>query len=101
MRAAAAADSLRAWEGTALASFPALVDSAIARDGRDLHSATTDERGIVVFTLTPGDWWIVTRCLNPDNPFIEHYWNVGIRVRFIGSKSVVLDENNGVGRWRY
>ncbi len=101
MRVAAAADSLRAWEGTALASYPGLVDSAIARDGRTPHSATTDEDGLVEFTLAPGRWWFVARWPDPENPFREYYWNVGVRVRLIGSKSVVLYEGNGAARWRY
>ena len=101
MRVAAAADSLRAWEGTAWASFPELADSAIARDGRNLHSATTGEDGVVEFTLAPGFWWFVASWPDPENPFREYYWNVGVRIRLIGSKYVVLNDGNGIGRWRY
>lgn len=101
MRVTAAADSLRAWESAALASYPDLADSAIARSGRTIHSAKTDEGGLVDFTLAPGRWWFIARWPDPANPFREHYWNVGVRVRLIGSKSVILYEGNGTGRWRY
>jgi hypothetical protein len=101
MRAAAAADSLRAWEGTVLSTFPQLADSAIAHAGRSIHRVMTDENGVAEFTLVPGSWWIVARCSDPDNPFIERYWNVSTPVRLFSSKSVVLDENNGIDRWRY
>jgi hypothetical protein len=101
MRVAAAADSLRAWERTALAAYPELADSVMARDGRTLRRATTDANGITEFTLAPGRWWFVARYIDPENPFREYYWNVGVRVRWIGSKSVPLFDGNGVSGWRY
>jgi len=101
MRAAAAADSLRAWEGVALASFPERVDSALSFEGRALHRTVTGENGVAEFTLTPGRWWFIARRTNPDNPFLEYYWNQGMRIRLIGSKSVVLDSGNVIRRWRY
>ncbi len=101
LSAAAAADSLRAWEGAALSTFPQLADSAIALSGRGIHRAKTDRNGVAEFTLVPGHWWIVARCSDPANPFIERYWNVSTTVRLFGAKSVVLDENNAIESWRY
>jgi hypothetical protein len=101
MRVAAAADSLRAWEGTALASFPRLADSTMARVGRTLHRATTNADGVAEFTLEPGRWWFVARWTDPENPFREYYWSVGVRVGWVGSRSVPLYDGNGIGVWRY
>ena len=100
-RAAAAADSLRAWEATAFAPFPELADSEMARDGRGIHGTTTNNDGIAELTLGPGRWWIVATWVDPDNPFREYHWNVGVVVRRFGSRTVPLYAGNGVGRWRY
>jgi len=101
MRAAAAADSLRAWEGAALASYPELVDSAIAMSMRSPQSGNTNTEGVVEFTLVPGQWWIVAAWPDPKNPFREEYWNVGLSVRLFGSKSIVLNSENSRATWRY
>ena len=101
MRAAAAADSLRAWEGFSLEAFPEVADSVLAQDGRGIHHATTGEDGTVEFTLAPGPWWFVTRTPDADNPFMEMYWNTGVTVRFFGSKTISLNSENARRRWRY
>ena len=101
LRAAAAADSLRAWERITFEQFPELADSAVARQGRGMHRTTTDHDGVAEFTLAPGRWWIVATWVNPANPFREYHWNVGVVVRRFGSKSVPLFAGNGNGRWRY
>ena len=85
----------------ALGTFPQHADSAIAHSGRSIYRVTTNENGVAKFTLTPGSWWIVARFADSDNPFIERYWNVRLAVRLFGSKSLVLDESNGIDRWRY
>jgi len=100
-RAAAAADSLRAWEASALDHFPALADSAMARDDRGIHVATTNAEGIAEFRLAPGRWWIVSTWVDPENPFREYHWNVGVVVRRFGGRLVPLHEGNGTGKWRY
>ena len=64
-RASAAADSLRAWERLTFARFPELADSALARAGRGVHSATTNNHGTAQFTLSPGRWWIVAAWVDP------------------------------------
>ena len=101
LRAAAAADSLRAWEGTTFVNFPELADSVLAQEGRAMYSATTDQDGVAEFTLTPGRWWIVATWVDPENPFREYHWNVGVTVRLFGSKAIPLFAGNGTGRWRY
>lgn len=100
-RAAAAADSLRAWEGHALGSLPEAIDTILVRDGRSVHRATTGVDGSAKFTLPPGRWWIVARTEDAGNPFVEVYWNVGVTVRLIGSKTITLNDGNGARRWRY
>jgi len=100
-RAAAAADSLRAWEASALVQYPALADSAMARDGRSIHVSITNDEGIAEFRLAPGRWWIVATWVDPENPFREFHWNVGVVVRRFGGRLVPLHEGNGVGMWRY
>ena len=101
MRVAAAADTLRAWEGLAFAQFSELADSAIAREGRGFHRATTNDDGVAEFTLAPGRWWLMATRADPENPFAEYYWNVGMVVGLFGSRTVPLYAENGVGRWRY
>ena len=100
-RAAAAADSLRAWERTTFASFPELADSLLVREGRKMFTATTDDDGVAEFTLPPGRWWILATWVDPKNPFREYHWSVAVKVRLFSSKAVPLFAGNGNGRWRY
>ncbi len=100
-RAAVAADSMRRWEASVLASYPALADSAIARSGRSPQTVVTDENGRASITLTPGEWWFVAVQVDPNNPYQEYYWNVSISLSsWWGSKTVSLDTNSAVARWR-
>jgi len=101
LRAAAAADSLRAWEAMTFAHFPELADSILTSLGRGSHCATTDNDGFAEFTLAPGRWWLVATWVDPENPFKEYHWNVGVVVRRFGSRTVPLFAGNGVARWRY
>lgn len=101
LRAAAAADSLRAWDAYAFAQFPELADSTLARAGRGIHVATTDNEGIAEFALAPGPWWIVATWVDPNNPFREYHWNVGAVVRRFGARLIPLHARNGVAQWRY
>jgi len=100
-RAAAAADSLRAWEGVAFADFPELVDSIMAQQDRGVFTATTDSHGVAEFVLPPGRWWFVASWTDPENPFRVHHWNVGVVIRRFGSKSIPLFAGNGNDIWRY
>ena len=100
-RAAAAADSLRRWEAVVLAEYPALADSAISRSGRTPQVTTTDSDGKASLTLAPGPWWFVAVRVDPNNPYQEYYWNVGIGLsRWWGSRTVTIDANSGTTRWR-
>ena len=99
-RAAAAADSLRAWERAALQAFGELADSMLERSGATVHAVTTDESGSVEFHLPPGAWWLIARRSDPDNPFVERYWNVPLVVAIMGPLRVPLDARNGTTRWR-
>lgn len=101
LRVGAAADSLRDWEGSALASYPALADSAIARSGREPQRSSTDSNGVASFTLEPGRWWFVAVWTDTQNPFTEYYWNVSLSVRLIGARSIPLHRDNAETRWRY
>jgi len=101
LRVAAAADALRAWEASAFSQYPVLADSAMARVGRNPHVATTDDEGNAEFMLAPGRWWIVATRVDPENPFREYHWSVGVVVRRFGGRLVPLHAGNGVGRWRY
>jgi hypothetical protein len=101
LRAAAAADSLRAWEATAFARFPELADSVLARVSHGIHGATTDHDGVAEFALAPGRWWLVATWVDAENPFREYHWNIGVAVRRFGSRSVPLFAGNGEMRWRY
>jgi hypothetical protein len=99
--ATAAADSLRAWERSAYADFPNLADSAIARSGRTPVTGETDEQGRLELELHPGEWWIVTRLPDRENPFIERYWNVAVVVTSFGPARLPLYERNSSERWRH
>ncbi len=101
LRVAGAADSLRDWEGTALALYPTLADSAIAKAGREPRRASTDSNGVASFTLEPGRWWFVAIWTDPENPFREYYWNVGLSVSLMNSRSIPLHRDNADVRWRY
>jgi hypothetical protein len=79
-RAHAAADSLRRWESVTFADFEALSATAIARTGRRVREARTDEDGTVVFDLEPGTWWITGIHPDADNPFMEFRWRGRVHV---------------------
>jgi len=79
-RAARAADSLRAWEKTAYEEYPAAAESALARRGRSVRTVVTDSSGHADVELPRGDWWLVLRVPDPENPFLEYRWHVGVRV---------------------
>ncbi len=100
-RAAAAADSLRAWERGAYADFAGLADSEVDRAGRRWQAGVTNQDGILGLELEEGAWWFIARIPDVANPFLEHYWNVPVVVRAIGPPVVPLYEGNAVTRWRH
>ena len=100
-RAAAAADTLRRWENENYAPFPELADSAVATSGRPVHRGETDEHGKLEFVLSSGRWWLIARRDDPENPFIEHYWNVPIRMSVLGPRKIELHIDDSTPRWRH
>jgi hypothetical protein len=100
-RAAAAADSLRAWQNSAYADFAELADSALARAGRERIELVTDREGIAEVALERGAWWLIARRPNGENPFMEYYWNVPLVVNAMGPRVVPLYSGNVVTRWRH
>jgi len=101
LRAERAADSLRQWERVAYADFPARLEAALRQTGRDVQQATTDSTGAVRFTLTPGRWWIQARVRDPENPFVEHYWNVPVTLTRLVPVAVPLRARSALLRWRH
>lgn len=101
LRAAVAADSLRAWERSAYLSFPSLADSAVARSGRAPVAGVTDEAGWLELPLAPGSWWLIARLLDQENPFVERYWNVAVVVSRFGPAKIPLYEQNSSVRWHH
>ena len=100
-RASRAADSLRAWEGVALARYPELADSAVAQSGLEPIRVTTDSAGRTHVNLKRGPWWLTARLRHPDNPFLEYYWSVGLVVTGRFPVVVPLSPINVEERWRY
>ena len=61
----------------------------------------TDSVGGVEVELPNGDWWVTARARDPDNPFMEFYWNVPVRVRTGLPFSLPLMRENATVRWRH
>ncbi len=99
-RAQAASESVRVWERDAYSSYPDVAAEALDRRGQDAVRATADEDGVVHIELPPGDWWIVARWPDQENPFQEYYWNVPLTVGWL-PVGVPLSERNTVRRWRH
>ncbi len=93
-RAAAAADSVRRWERTALRDFSRLTASL------EEVLVTTDSVGRARFSLSPGRWWVVARVSDPDNPFLEFSWNVPVVVSSLVPIVVPVGDHNVSLRWR-
>ena len=93
-RAAAAADSVRRWERTALRDFSGLTASL------EEVLVTADSVGRARVSLSPGRWWIVARVSDPDNPFLEFSWNVPVVVSSLVPIVVPVGDHNVRLRWR-
>jgi hypothetical protein len=100
-RAEQAADSLRRWEQVAFADFPARLEVAVRESGRDLRQTPTDSTGVARFSLPPGRWWIQARVRDPDNPFVERYWNLPLTLTRLVPVAVPLAEGSAQRRWRH
>jgi len=99
-RAQAASESLRVWERDAYSSYPEAAGEALDRRGQEAVRATADEDGVLHLELPPGNWWIVARRPDPENPFQEYFWNVPLTVGWL-PVGVPLTERNTVRRWRH
>lgn len=99
-RAAAAADSLRQWEYEAYASYAEVAGRVVLGSGHEVVEATTDFDGQAHLTLDSGRWWLVARYADPDNPFMEYYWNVPVTVSVLPVR-LPFGLGNSVRRWRH
>ncbi len=100
-RAERAADSLRRWEQVAYGEFPNRLADAVRLAGRDVRQLTTDSTGVARFTLPPGRWWIQARVRDPDNPFLERYWNEAVTLTRLVPVALPLWRGSALARWRH
>jgi len=100
-RATTAAESLRAWEYEAFASYGDVAAAEVLRTGRDVVEAATDYTGQAVFRLAPGRWWLVARHPDPQNPFLEYYWNMPVTVTGTLPVRLPLGVGRSESRWRH
>jgi hypothetical protein len=100
-RAQAAAESVRVWERAAFEPYAELHRAALDSSGRAVALQTTDDHGEAHLELAAGDWWIVARLTDPDNPFQEYYWSVHLRTTGWLPLRVPLFERNRLRRWRH
>ena len=99
-RAQAAAESLRAWEYETFASYAEIAGSEVLRSGHDVVVGTTDHDGEALLELAPGRWWLIARYPDPENPFMEYYWNVPVTVS-VAPVRLPFSQRNSVRRWRH
>ncbi len=100
-RAIAAADSVRAWEALALAPLDSLIDAELATSGRAEHRINLSAGRDTRLRLPPGAWWVLARIPHPENPFLEYFWYVPVRVNTMAPTTVPLRRQNVILRWRY
>ncbi len=99
--AQAAADTLRTWERTVYAPYDSLASAALAASGKEAHTLTTETHGEARVMLEPGVWWLVVRRTDTENPFLEYYWNVPVRVNGLVPTVLTLTEHHARRRWRH
>ncbi len=99
--AQAAADTLRAWERAAFAASDSIASIAILSTAREPRSGDTGPAGELRLSLEPGAWWVVARLPDPDNPFLEYYWNVPVQVNGIVPVVLRVSTEQAVRRWRH
>lgn len=100
-RAERAADSLRRWEQVAYADFPGRLANAVRLAGHDVRQLSTDSAGVARFTLPPGRWWIQARMRDPENPFLERYWNLAVTLTRLVPVALPLWDKTARARWRH
>ncbi len=100
-RVALAADSLRSWEYQAYAAYPEVAAAAVVHSGRTVVEGTTDPNGGLVLEVEPGRWWLVGRTADPDNPFMEYYWNVPVTATRVVPVRLPVSTRAATWRWRH
>ncbi len=100
-RARAAADTLRAWERIAYEAYDSLSAAAVAQSRREPIQATSDGHGEVHISAPTATWWIIARLPDPENPFLEYYWSVPVRVNGLVPTSLTMSERAATHRWRH
>jgi hypothetical protein len=100
-RVAVAADSLRAWEYQAYAAYPEAAAAAVVHSGRTVVEGVTDRAGRLALDVESGRWWIVGRIADPDNPFMEYYWNVPVTATRVVPVRLPIASGNARWRWRH
>ncbi|MDH3457661.1 MAG: hypothetical protein OER90_12555 [Gemmatimonadota bacterium] len=100
-RVVTAAESLRAWEYEAFSDYTDVAATALIKTGRFVNEATTDAAGEALLLLPPGRWWVVARHWDPENPFMEYYWNEPVTVTRVLPVRLPLGTANGTRRWRH
>ncbi len=96
-----ASDSLRAWESVAHRDFPSAAGARVAEAGRPAQQAETDSLGNATLELANGDWWVMARVPDPDNPFQELRWSVPVRVAAGLGVGLPLMRSNGRSEWMH
>ncbi len=100
-RVVAAAESLRAWEYETFSDYTDVAATALINTGRFVNEAMTDAAGEALLVLRPGRWWVVARHWDPENPFMEYYWNEPVTVTRVLPVRLPLVPANGTRRWRH
>ncbi|MSR06647.1 MAG: hypothetical protein EXR93_06220 [Gemmatimonadetes bacterium] len=99
-QAARAADSLRAWERVAYRDFPRVAEGHATALGRAPQRVTTDSAGRATLGLPAGDWWLVARLADPDNPFVEYSWSILVSTAGLPF-GIPVSLANAETRWRH
>jgi hypothetical protein len=100
-RATVAAESLRTWEYGAYADYPDVAAAKVAEADREVVDAVTDSSGAAVLELASGRWWLIALLPDPDNPFLEYYWNVPVTATRLVPVRLPLNPGNSTRRWRH
>lgn len=88
-------EARREWSTKTLAGFNEAVTKKLGTLGDMEELAdTTDAAGSVTFRAPPGQWWVYSRYLLPNQ---ELYWNVPVEIGS-GTTAVQLNERNAKAR---
>lgn len=99
-RAGRAADSLRAWERVAYAGFDSAAAARVAESGREPATGATGPEGWLTLELPSGSWWLEATWPDPENPFAEYRWRVGLVTAGLPFRAPLSEANVTLG-WRH